>query len=121
MLREQALDVEEQLLRLVPAVEHAHSRRRPAAGVGGDHDRHLGDARAAFAVRSASAIVGAVEHREVELGVEDALRQLLGRRLLHFEIAAVQEEAGEPHEARRDEHARTRSSSTSSSGPAWRS
>ena len=113
MLSEQALDVQEQLLRLVPPVEHPHTRRCAPSRVGRDHDRHLGACRAG-GVRRPQRLrdrVGAVEHREVELGVEDALGQLLGRRLLHVEVASVEEEAGEPHEPRvaaRHEHARTR-------------
>src|SRR5687768_6565927 len=106
-----ALDVEEKLLRLVPAVEHADARRALAACVSRDDDRHLRTACPAR-VRGAQGlghVVGAVEDREIHSWIENRLRKTLGAgQLFDLEVATAEQEPSQAEEARisaRDEDA----------------
>src|SRR5687767_1672728 len=106
-----ALDVEEKLLRLVPAVEHADARRALAACVRRDDDRHLRPACPA-GVRGAQGLghmVGAVEDREIHSWIEDRLRKTLGAgELFDLEVATAEQKPSQAKEARvsaRHEHA----------------
>ncbi len=112
MLGQQALDVEEQLFGLVPAIEDPNSRRAPASRVGRDHDRHLWS-KSADPVRAAQRacdIGSAIEQGEIEVRVVDRLGELLGRRqLVDLELSSLEEKACQLEEARiaaRDEDAR---------------
>src|SRR5262249_16379255 len=113
-LGEEPLDVLEELFGLVPAIEDTDSRRALAARVRGDDHRHRGSSGASR-IRRAEGLrdrIRAVENREVDLRLDDRLRQPLGRReLLDLEVATAEQEPCKPEKswiAARHEHVGTR-------------
>jgi hypothetical protein len=104
----------EELLRLVPAVEHTRTRGAAPSRVGRHHDCELRSLRTqpVDGAQCRRDIATAVEHDDVGVGVRDLVDDAVRRgQLLDLEAATLEEEARKFHEARvaaRNEDACTR-------------